>query len=169
MKLLFLILLAAAILVILLFLFALRIKLVLDTDKSEITMTVLWLDPLIKAYVTSENAIPMLKVYVFHQLIFQRALNKALNKGRNKRGGTELVKLSRPKDVNVNVRYGFSDPFTTGVACGAINVASQFINIDSINQTPDFLSTDDYIYLDATAKVNLGSTLIRLFKSKTSS
>jgi exo-beta-1,3-glucanase (GH17 family) len=77
----------------------------------------------------------------------------------------ELLRLSNPKDINVNVKYGFADPFATGIACGAISMASQFINADSIIQTPDFLSMNDYIYLDATAKVNLGSMLIKYLKS----
>jgi hypothetical protein len=104
----------------------------------------------------------MLKVYLFKQLI----MKKTLKIRKKKYGGMELIKLSDPKDVHVNVQYGFRDPFTTGVTCGVINMASQFINIDSINQTPEFMSDDDYVHLDATAKVNLGSTLIKLIKTR---
>lgn len=163
MKLILFILLAAIILVILLFLFAARIKLVFNTDKSEINMTLLWLNPFIKAFIAFENSIPILKVYLFNQLILQRALKRK----KKKRGGMELVQLSNPKEVHVSVDYGFRDPFTTGIACGVINVASQFINIDSINQTPDFMSSNDYIYFDATAKVNLGSAIIKFLRQKT--
>lgn len=163
MNLLILILLAALIFIILLFLAVLRIKLVFDTDKSEINMTLLWLDPLVNAFMTLENTMPVLKVYLFKQLVMKRTLS---NRGRNNSGGMELVKLSNPKEVHVNVHYGFSDPFTTGITCGAINMASQFINIASINQIPDFMPENDYIYLDATAKVNLGEALINLLSQR---
>lgn len=164
MKWFFLILLAALIFILLLFLFALRIKLVFNSDKPEINMKLLWLNSFICAFITIENTIPILKVYLFNQLILKRTMKK----GKNRHSGMELVKLSNPRDIHVNVHYGFRDPFTTGIACGAINMASQFINIDSMDQTPDFLSMNDYIYLDATAKVNLGSTLIKLLMSKSS-
>lgn len=163
MNLLILILLAALIFIILLFLAVLRIKLVFDTDKSEINMTLLWLDPFVNAFMTLENTMPVLKVYLFKQLVMKRRLS---NRGRNNSGSMELVKLSNPKEVHVNVHYGFRDPFTTGITCGAINIASQFINIASINQIPDFMPENDYIYLDATAKVNLGEALINLLSQR---
>jgi hypothetical protein len=163
MNLLFLILLAALIFILLLFLAVLRIKLVFDTDKSEINMTLLWLDPFVNAFMTLENTMPVLKVYLFKQLVIERTLS---NRGRNKNGGIELVKLSNPKDVHVNVHYGFNDPFTTGITCGAINIASQFLNIASINQIPDFMPENDYIYLDATAKVILGEAVVNLLSER---
>lgn len=159
---LFIILSVIALLIVLLFISVLRIRLILNTDKSELNMTLIWLDPVIKAFVTIENTVPVLKVFLFGKLVFERKIKRGARKGR----GVELVKLSNPQDVHVNVRYGFKDPFTTGIACGAINVASQLINIDSLVQIPDFMSTDDYIYLDATAKVNIGSTLLRFFRSR---
>lgn len=162
MGLIFIILIIAIIFIILLFVFALSIKLVINSDKPEINMALFWLNPFINAFVNIENTVPILKVYLFKQLI----MKKALKRRQKKYGGMELIKLSEPKDVHVNVQYGFRDPFATGVTCGVINMASQFISIDSINQTPDFMSVDDYVYLDATAKVNLGSTLIKLIKTK---
>ena len=151
--------------IILLFVIALRVKVVFNSDKADINMTLLWLDPFIKAFVTMENSKPVLKLYIFNNIVLKRTLNR----GKGKYKGLKLIQLTNPKDIHVDVRYGFSDPFTTGIACGAINAASQFINIDSINQTPDFMTANDYIYLDATAKLNLGSTLIRLLRLKGSS
>ena len=162
MALVFLIILIAITFIILLFLIALKIKVVLNTDETDLNMTVFWIRPFIKAMVSMENATPVLKLYLFNK----RILKRALKNGKNKQKGMNLVQITNPKDIHVNVHYGFRDPFTTGIACGAINIASQFIDIDEMNQTPDFLTGNDYIYLDATAKVNLGSTLIKLLKSK---
>jgi len=162
MNLILLIFMITAIFTILLFLVALRIKIVFDSDKSDINMTLLWLNSVFKALVTIEDAKPILTLYLFNKKILKRTFEK----GQNKPRGMELVKLTNPKDVHVNAYYGFRDPFTTGIACGAVNIASQFINIDSINHIPDFLTVNDYIYLDATAKVNLGSILIKLYKPR---
>ncbi len=162
MNLFLLIMLVVILLIILLFLEAMRIKLVFNSDKSELSMKLFWLGSFINAFVTIENNAPVLKLYLFNKLV----LTKSINRANSKQGGMELLKITDPKDVHVNVYYGFNDPITTGIACGAINVVSQFINIDSISHTPDFMPANDYICLDATAKVNIGSTIVRYFKLK---
>ena len=161
MKLIVIIILIAVIFTILLFKIALKINLVFNSDKSDLNLKLFWLDPFIKASVTIKNTKPVLTLYLFNRII----LDRELNRGKSKHTGMELVQCTDAKDIHVNVKYGFGDPFTTGIACGAINVASQFANIDSINQTPDFMTTSDYIYLNATAKVKIGSTLIKLYRS----
>ena len=155
--------------VILLFTVALRVKIVFDTCKTNLNMTFLWLHSWLKGLVTIEDTKPMLTLYLLNKKIFKRKLFKEkVKSSKGKLKGMDFVKLVDSRDVHVNAQYGFRDPFTTGIACGAINVASQFINInvDSINQMPDFATENDYIYLDANAKVNIGSTLIRFFKFK---
>jgi len=165
MVLMFLILSIAVILIILLFTVALRVKVVFDTYKTDLNMTLLWLHSFLKALVTIEDTKPMLTLYLLNKRLFKRILKT----GKGKLSSMQFVKLIDSKDIHVNAYYGFRDPFTTGITCGAINAASQFINIDSINHVPDFTTENDYIYLDASAKVNLGSTLIRLFRFKTTS
>ncbi len=149
-----------AILTILLFLFALKINLIFNSDKPDINMTLLWLYPFIRVLVTIENAIPVIQVYLFNKFILKKAIKQEMKKHK----GMDIVKITNPTDIQVNVQYGFRDPFTTGIACGVISAASQLINIDYVNQIPDFISTNDYIYLNATAKVNLGSALINYMK-----
>ena len=162
MELMFMMLLIIGIIAILLFTVALRVKIVVDTCKTNSNMTLLWLHSFLKALVTIENTKPMLTMYLLNKKLFK----KRIKSGKGKLSGLELVKLVDSRDIHVNTHYGFRDPFTTGITCGAINAASQFINIDSINQMPDFTTENDYIYLDAKAKVNIGSTLIRLSKFK---
>lgn len=162
MTLLFSILSVVLVLIILLFLVALRIKFIFNTDNSQMYITLFWLNPFVNAFINIENTVPVVKIYIFKQLIF----TKELKRGKNKHGGMELVKISNPKDIHVNVSYGFKDPFTTGIVCVVMNIASQIVNIDSINYTPDFIPSNDYICLDATAKVNVGTTLINLIRSK---
>lgn len=156
------ILLIAVILIVLLFTVALKIKIVFETHKSDLYMTLLWLHSLLKALVTVEDNQPMLSFYLLNKRLFK----KTLKRGKNKVNGSEFPELNDFKDICVNVRYSFSDPYKTGITCGALNAASQLFNIASINHVPDFTAGNDYIYLNATAKLNLGSTLIKLFKHK---
>ena len=158
----FFILLIIAILIILLFTVALRVKVVFDTCKTGLSMTLLWLHSFLKALVTIEDTKAMLTFYFLNKRLFKRRLKT----GKGNLKNMDFVKSVDYSDMHINAHYGFRDPFTTGITCGAINAASQFINIDSINQAPDFSTEDDYIYMDATAKVNIGSTLIKLFRAK---
>ena len=164
MVLIFFILLIAVILIVLLFTVALRVKVVFDTCKTGLNMTLLWLHSFLKALVTIEDTKPMLTLYLLNKRLFKKRLKTGKGKGKFK--DMNFVKLVDYSDMHVNAHYGFRDPFTTGIACGAINSASQFINIDSINQIPDFITENDYIYMDASAKVNIGSTLVKLFRFK---
>ena len=166
MRILFIILLIVLVIIILLFTVALKVKVVVDTCKTNLNMTFLWLHSFLKALVTIEDTKPMVTLYLLNRKLFKRKLKTSKGKHEGKLSSMDFVKLVDCKDVHVNAQYGFRDPFTTGITCGAINAASQFINIDSINQVPDFATDNDYIYLDARAKVNMGSTLIKLLKFK---
>jgi hypothetical protein len=66
----------------------------------------------------------------------------------------------------MDLDYGFSDPYITGITCGSINAASELADFVDLSQKPDFMSEDDYIRLDATAKVNIGNTLLNYLKRK---
>jgi hypothetical protein len=167
MELMFIILLIVGVVAILLFTIELRVKIVFDTCKTNLNMTLLWLHSFIKALVTIEDSRPMLTLYLLNKRLFKRSLFKErLKSSKGKLNGMDFIKVVDSRDVHVNAQYGFRDPFNTGIACGAISAASQFIDIDSINQLPDFTTENDYIYLDAKARVNIGSTLIKLIKSK---
>ena len=151
-----------SILIILLFTITLRVKLLFDTVSEDMNATLLWLKPFIKVSLTVRNTKPMYILYLFNK----RILEKTLRPGKNKINRLDLIKLTDIRDININTSYGFRDPFTTGIACGAIHIASQFINIESIKQTPDFTAQNDYIYFDAIAKVNIGSTLVKMVRTQ---
>lgn len=157
-------------LIILLFTAALRILFIFDTENANTNVTLLWLPPLLKVILTLENAKPVLTVYIFNKRVYRNTLKSrersAAKDEKYRPGIMELIKITKPNDIHVNAFYGFQDPFATGIACGALNIASQFINIDSIQHAPDFMVENDYIYLDAAAKVNIGSTLVNLYRAR---
>jgi hypothetical protein len=155
-----LILIILAVFITLLFVIDLRVKLMFDTEKTYMKMILLWLYPLIKVLVTIENTKPVLKFYIFKKYLFQ--INVKQSKSKSSR--MDFVKIVNPKNIRINTSYGFTNPSTTGITCGAINLVSQFINIESIKHNPNFLTESDYIYLDATANVNLGTAIINLLR-----
>ena len=145
---------------ILLFKIRMHIQLKYHSDESNINVTLVWLEPFIKALVTIEDLNIYLKLYIFDKLI----INRKLKKQQTKLQGLDLIKKTDPQDVHVNVQYGFRDPFMTGISCGLINFTSEFIDVESMNQIADFMARDDYIFLDATTNINIGSTLLKILR-----
>ena len=132
-----------------------------DSLKEDMSLAIIWIYPFLKAVVTKKDQSPYVTVYLFNKSIF----SKQLNTGKKPKYDLKrLASIVKPFDVRLNTGYSLGDPFMTGVACGAINMASQFINIDSIEQNPDFTSVNDYICVDATAKVNIGRAIVNFIK-----
>jgi hypothetical protein len=154
----------ASILLVLVFVVALRIIFTFNSDNADMHLTLLWLYPFLKAVVTNEDTDMVLTVYLFKKSIIKKTLRKRETK--EAANNMDIIRQVHPRDINVHAAYGFKDPFVTGVACGAINIASQFINIDSIQQDPDFVTDEDYFSINATAKVNLGSALVNLYRAR---
>ena len=161
---LFFLIVAIAFIILLLFAVDAKVKLLFDTDKDNIYLTVSWLYPFIKALGRMENSTPFLDISVFSMRIYSKKLTLSKSKKAKIIKKTDLPKIFKLKGLDVNTSYGFVHPSTTGITCGAVNSALQFINIDSFSNIPDFMSAHDYIYLDAKASVNLGASLINLTK-----
>lgn len=156
--------------IVLLFKYAVRVKLVFDTDKSDMRVAAQWLEPFVKVFLSIENDRPVLKVLVFNKVLFDKKIKKNPSnrtKEENKQRLTDLIRQVKLREVNVNLRYGFSDPYNTGILCGALSSASQFIGIDQLSYSPDFTAATDYIYLDATAKFNPGRALLGYLRHRT--
>lgn len=151
-----------ALLIALFFMEAARVTFVFDTEKSDMNATVSWLYPMIKVIATMENNKPKLSFYLFKKFVF----SKVIKKKHQTKNRINILKVTNPQDIQIMANYGFSDPLVTGITCGAIGVASQLINIDSLGNNPDFTTDNNYIYIDAAAKVNLGSAIVNLFKQK---
>ena len=149
-------------LIMLIFSVAIRIRFIIDTNNSNLNLSFLWLYPFLKVLVSLEDVKPMLTVYLFKMKVFRMAVKA--NKG--KKSGSNLMQLAKPTEINITTSYGFKDLYATGVVCGAVNMVRGFINATYIKQFPDFMSNKDYIYLNANAKVNIGTTIVNYTKSK---
>ena len=154
----YILLIVIAFFLLLLFAFDAKLKLVFDTDRDDMHLSVYWIYPFIKGTGSIENSRPVVDVYFFRMHLFKKTVKTG--KGRK----TDLLKIFDLKELSINTKYGFTTPYATGITCGAFNAASQFINIAFMNQIPDFMPAHDYIYLDAEASVNLGTSLTNLIK-----
>lgn len=161
---LYLLLLVLVILIILAFTVVLRVAFVLDTDIERVNLTLIWLYPFIKATVENSPSGLLLKVFLFKGKVYEHPLLSEAESGS--KNGTNLLRMAKPENIRVNAKYGFSDPFYTGIAYGAISVAASTMHIATVHQHPDFVSGRDYMQMDATAKINLGNLLLKLIRSK---
>ncbi len=163
----YVILLIVAFFLLLLFAFDAKVEVVFDTDRNDIHASVCWLYPFVKGVGRMDSSTPVLDIYLFSMHLFRKNIlkkNTKNSKSRKRIKKQDLLKIFEPKGLSIDTRYGFIHPSTTGITCGAVNTAAQFINIDYFNQVPDFMSAHDYIYFDAKASVNLGASLINLIE-----
>lgn len=164
MSILYLLILVLLFMVILTFTAILKVAFTLDTKRENMLLTLLWLYPFLKVTAESDAAAPQLSVYLFNKKVYGKTVSIKKTSKANKAG---LIKSVCPSDMHLDVSYGFRDPSITGITCGAIHAASGLINFASIEQNPDFVTDSDYIYMNATAKVNIGNTFLQFLKSKT--
>lgn len=162
MGLIYFILLILLFLIMLIFSVTLKIKFIIDTNSSDMNLSFLWLYPFLNVLIAFENEKPMLTVYVFKIKVFRMVVRSQ----KGKTNGSNLIQLANPTDINITTSYGFKDLYTTGVVCGAVNMVRGFINAGYIRHFPNFMANKDYIYLNANAKVNIGSTIVNYTKSK---
>lgn len=158
MILLFVLLVLVLLLAILLFTVTSKVNFNFESINSEMNLTLLWLYPLIKSVIVKENNEFALTVYLLNKRIFTKQIKRKQEVSDNK----NILRNLNPTDIHVNTQYGFRDPYVTGLTYSAISMISQFFNVESLRQSPDFLTTNDYINLEANAKLNLGNSLMKL-------
>lgn len=158
MILLFVLLMLLLLLTILLFTVTSKVNFNFDSVTSDINLTLLWLYPLIRSVIVKKNNEFTLTVYLLNKRIMTKQIKRKQDVSDNK----NVLRSLNPTDIHINTQYGFRDPFVTGLTYTAISMVSQFFNVKSLRQSPDFLTMNDYINLEANAKLNLGNSLIKL-------
>lgn len=143
----------------------LRLRFLFNLDDHGMYINILYLYPLIKIVIRFEDNKPFLLVYLLKIRVFKTQLKTKKRSNRSNKG-ISFVKSANPTHVNVTTHYGFKDPYATGMVCGALSIAKNYINTDKINQFPDFISNNDYIYVDASANIKVGQTIVKYAKNK---
>lgn len=149
----------------LLFAAAVQVLFTFNSDKEDINITLLWLFPFLKSEITIENENLILAVNLFNKRIFRKELMQGGRESTKSHISMKLLRQVKPWDIHVNTSYGFRDPSVTGLACGALNIASGLVDIESLEQNPDFMADKNYVNIDAAAKLNPGTTLVNLCRA----
>lgn len=145
------------------FTIAFKIAFTLDTKKENVKLVLLWMYPFMKIVAEGNAATPQLSLYFFRKKVYSKQIHMGKKLDNGHRAG--IIKAASPSDIDIDIDYGFRDPFVTGVTCGSIGAASEMADI-SIRQYPDFITDVDYIYLNATANVNAGRTMLNYFRAR---
>ncbi len=149
-----------ALFIILLFTISMRARFIFDTEQSNMYMTLFWLPPLFKATLEIIDTAPVLTIIVINKRLTSKTL-----KSKKKSLNTQLIRQVNPQEFVINAYYGFRDPFSTGVATGFFGAISSLTDIASVRHWPDFTAFKDYIYVDASARINVGSALLNYLRS----
>jgi len=151
-------------LALLLFATVVKAAMFIDSDCMKMRLSLRWLYPLVKAVVENEEQTMVLKVYLFKQIVYRKALTAGGN--TSKGNGMELIRQVEPTNIHVQASYGFRDPSVTGMICGALYIVSQFVKIDAFFNDPDFVAERDYVRMNATALFSPGRLLAYLIRER---
>lgn len=127
--------------------------------QPELRGAMTWLNPLVKGTVTGDTRDTrniLLTVFLFGKKIYTR--NLIGNRNKDKKGNysdkINLLRNIRPSGLKVSASYGFEDPSITGMLCGALDMASGYVDFEVLNNNPDFTPEDNYFDISGEAKIN---------------
>ena len=124
---------------------------------------IFYLYPLCRILIEMKEDKPYLSVYVLKIRVYKNRVQLRKKTADRQRS---LIKSADITNIRVDAYYGLKNPFITGILYGAVSMVSKFFHIDKINQHPEFLTDSEYIYLDATANINLWHTIMNYAKNK---
>lgn len=120
-----------------------------------------WLNPFITGTITPGDEGLMLSVNLLRKRIICRKLKGKDTSHMNK---LDLIRSFKPSHIKIKTSYGFQDMSVTGMICAAINIISEFMNLDSVYNNPDFIAEHDYFELNGILEMNVLSSLMTLLK-----
>lgn len=137
----------------------------LDTDRNDFHFLFYWLYPLLKSRVEFSNYRPLLTVYLFNIRVFSKVL-RANKKKKQKQPVLDYYHALDLRNLSMKASYGLGNPFTTGIFAGTIGLFAPFLRNAEIVTYPDFFSAGDYISVQASAKMNIGNTVLSMLRLK---
>ncbi|MGY0375002.1 hypothetical protein [Clostridium sp. JNZ J1-5] len=140
----------------------LKIKVIVNSEElPNFCFKASWLGSFFKGIVTRENNAMFLTVYSFNTKVFKKELKNNSNGYIDK---LNFIKTLRVNFIDVKVSYGFQDPSITGMLCGAVDLVSSYINLDTLYNDFDFYSDHDYFNINVLANINMINLLVTIFK-----
>lgn len=134
-----------------------------DTNREIMRLSVYWLRPFIKATVKMADFKPTVTVFIFNKRVYSKAIER---KQAHKYDWRSLPAALKLKETKIKTRYGMSNPFSTGIFCGAVETLRAMLGLDNFEHHADFLSENEFVFIEAQSKLNIGKTLFNLLKLK---
>jgi hypothetical protein len=128
-------------------------------------LTLSWLKSFIKGFVKTDEGKLILTVYLFNRKILTKKLPSNKKKPSNL-SNLKLIRCIKFDNLTLKTSYGFEDPSTTGMLCGAINIISEYIDINNSCNNPDYSTDFDHFDIYILAEINLTHSLLNLIKLK---
>lgn len=133
----------------------------LNTNTDELLLTLNWYGSFFKAEINIIKYSPRLSIFIFQKRIYSKAVKK--RKGKRKMN-LEDIRALVLYDEYATVRYGLDNPFSTGIACGLMEIIQTYFSGIRITQVPDFIPFQEYVEMDAGAKLNIGKTVVNILR-----
>ena len=105
---------------------------------------------------------PVISVRIFNIRVWRKALGGKGEKGQ----GMKWMRAADVSGIKVKARYSLMNPFATGLASVLAGMAASMANVERFEFSPDFISLDSYIHVEAKAHINIGNTIINFAENK---
>ena len=132
----------------------LRIKILINLSESDISAFVSCLYPFLDIRLDIEDNRPFLLVNILKVRVYKKPLH--IIKAKHK---TSLLKYAYFENMEVSTYYGLGNPFATGMFSGFLGMAKALPFPVQLHQYPDFFATDEYLRIDASGYLKLGTTI----------
>ncbi len=154
----------ALILVVLLITIPIKIAFAFNSQEfTNVNLIATWLKPLFKIVIVKTDEKMFYTLYLFNKKVLTNNLtSKTLAKDYVKK--IQLTRNLKPHFIDIKASYGFEDPSVTGMVCGVINLASDYLGVNVLYNNPDFNMDYNYFNISGTAELNTISIIAMLLK-----
>jgi hypothetical protein len=135
--------------------------------QPDLSLKVSWLSSFLHGVVYRESSGAEVTVYLLDIEILARKL-KSEGRKKNLSDYINFIRSINPEHLKAYASYGFEDPSITGISCGAIDMLSESVNFEVLDNNPDFSMDHDHINVNGSAELNVITTLTKLLKLKRS-
>lgn len=134
----------------------------LNTDTDTAVLSLNWIS-LVRASLQYKNNNIVLTIHLLKFQLYSKAIHRKAGKGRK---STDAYRALSLQHASAYVRYGFSDPFLTGIACGFTDIFQYYLKTVDLVQVPDFMPDRAYFIIEAKGQFYLGKTIVRYIRLK---
>jgi len=139
----------------------LKLSFLFDSGEMTAVLRMLWL-PGMTAELRLNSSGTHLSVRIFGLTI----IDKRIVQKKKKKLDLTTVKLISASNTRIAANYGLNDPYQTGLLHAILCFFGCFIAVDSLELMPNFVPANEHLRIAASSNLNMGSTAVRLFKSK---